>query len=175
MQQAQRLRAEIIEQADVLIWCTSPDIEDDPILALINASHLEQLRHQHDSTLHALTKSDLLDDSRREEPLHYDITLSVHQQSGLPDIQQLITKTCHAHQQGEQRLLIGSTAARCRDSLSRALQLLKSSLQLAQSHAGDELIASDLRSGLEHLGEITGAVYTDDLLDRIFSKFCIGK
>ena len=28
---------------------------------------------------------------------------------------------------------------------------------------------------LEQLGEMVGAVYTDDLLDRIFSRFCIGK
>ena len=172
MQQAQRLREEIINQADVLIWCTSPDIASDPILGPINSTHADQLRHQHDSVLHALTKSDLLPASPNQ---HYDITLSVHQKTGLAEIQHLIEQTCHAHQQGEQRLLVGSTAARCRDSLSKALELLESALSLAQSHAGDELIASDLRSGLEHLGEITGAVYTDDLLDRIFSKFCIGK
>jgi tRNA modification GTPase len=38
-----------------------------------------------------------------------------------------------------------------------------------------ELLALELRSTLEQLGEMVGAVYTDDLLDRIFSRFCIGK
>ncbi len=28
---------------------------------------------------------------------------------------------------------------------------------------------------LEELGHLAGAVYTDDLLDRVFSRFCIGK
>ena len=38
-----------------------------------------------------------------------------------------------------------------------------------------ELIALDLREALLHLGEITGENITDDLLNRIFSRFCIGK
>jgi tRNA modification GTPase len=38
-----------------------------------------------------------------------------------------------------------------------------------------ELVASDIRSALNHLGEITGEVTTDDLLGNIFGKFCIGK
>jgi tRNA modification GTPase len=33
----------------------------------------------------------------------------------------------------------------------------------------------ELRLALQELGAMVGAVYTDDLLDRIFSRFCIGK
>ena len=40
---------------------------------------------------------------------------------------------------------------------------------------GDELVAVDLRQGLDDLGRVVGAVVTDDLLDRIFRRFCIGK
>ena len=36
-------------------------------------------------------------------------------------------------------------------------------------------LAMDLRVALQHLGELTGEITTDDLLDSIFSKFCIGK
>ena len=39
----------------------------------------------------------------------------------------------------------------------------------------NDLLAMDIRQGLHHLGEITGTITTDDLLDNIFSKFCIGK
>jgi tRNA modification GTPase len=38
-----------------------------------------------------------------------------------------------------------------------------------------ELLALELRGALDELGEMVGAVYSDDLLDRIFSRFCIGK
>lgn len=38
-----------------------------------------------------------------------------------------------------------------------------------------EIQALHLRGGLDSLGEITGAVTTDDILDRVFSEFCIGK
>jgi tRNA modification GTPase len=38
-----------------------------------------------------------------------------------------------------------------------------------------EVLSLELRETLHQLGEMVGAVYTDDLLDRIFSRFCIGK
>jgi tRNA modification GTPase len=52
---------------------------------------------------------------------------------------------------------------------------------LRRAHAlaleGDppELLALELREALNEVGEMVGAVWTDDLLDRIFSRFCIGK
>jgi tRNA modification GTPase len=38
-----------------------------------------------------------------------------------------------------------------------------------------EILALELRGALDQLGAMVGAVYTDDLLDRVFSRFCIGK
>jgi tRNA modification GTPase len=38
-----------------------------------------------------------------------------------------------------------------------------------------DLLAMDIRQSLFHLGEITGEITTDDLLDSIFRDFCIGK
>ncbi len=48
-------------------------------------------------------------------------------------------------------------------------------IRLAETDAGDELVAAEIRVALAELGNMVGAVYTDDLLDRIFSRFCIGK
>ncbi|MDF1664766.1 MAG: tRNA uridine-5-carboxymethylaminomethyl(34) synthesis GTPase MnmE, partial [Planctomycetota bacterium] len=45
-------------------------------------------------------------------------------------------------------------------------------------HTGEErweLSMIDIRAALDALGEITGAVATDDILDAIFGRFCIGK
>ena len=61
----------------------------------------------------------------------------------------------------------------------QALTLAKTSLlharQSTRSAMSPEFIALDLRDALNHLGEITGETTTDDILDRIFSTFCIGK
>ncbi|MEL6557559.1 MAG: tRNA uridine-5-carboxymethylaminomethyl(34) synthesis GTPase MnmE [Bacteroidota bacterium] len=43
------------------------------------------------------------------------------------------------------------------------------------SQVTNDFLAMDIRQSLHHLGEITGEITTDDLLDNIFSKFCIGK
>lgn len=45
---------------------------------------------------------------------------------------------------------------------------------MEQGITGD-FLAMDIRQSLHYLGEITGQITTDDLLDNIFSKFCIGK
>jgi tRNA modification GTPase len=69
---------------------------------------------------------------------------------------------------------VAATAVRCRDSLRRAAESLERARQLTAT-SQDELIAAELRLALDDLGEVAGTVYTDDVLDRIFSRFCIGK
>ena len=69
-----------------------------------------------------------------------------------------------------------STALRCQEALVGALDALDSALALMDSNANDDfLIAAELRAALEEIGLVTGRTHTDDLLDRIFSRFCIGK
>jgi tRNA modification GTPase len=67
------------------------------------------------------------------------------------------------------------TSARCRDSLLRASGSLRAGSAAMAAGAGDELIAFDLRATLDDLAEVTGAVVADDVLDRVFARFCIGK
>ncbi|MEX2016602.1 MAG: GTPase, partial [Candidatus Hydrogenedentales bacterium] len=70
---------------------------------------------------------------------------------------------------------VASTAARCRASIEQAIECLRTAARIAEERAGDELVAAETRLALDELGKITGAIYTEDLLDRIFSRFCIGK
>ncbi len=67
-------------------------------------------------------------------------------------------------------------------SNARHYNSIKSTLKAledASTGLGDklptDLVATDIRSALHHLGEITGEVTTDDILGNIFGKFCIGK
>lgn len=60
-----------------------------------------------------------------------------------------------------------------------ALKLLLESINKTEQglthQLPSDLIASDIRTCLHHLGEITGEVSTEEILGNIFSKFCIGK
>jgi tRNA modification GTPase len=61
------------------------------------------------------------------------------------------------------------------EALMKADQLLnKISSELSQTISG-EFLAMDIRQVLFYIGEITGQVHTNDLLDSIFTRFCIGK
>ena len=55
------------------------------------------------------------------------------------------------------------------------LDLATRARHIAVHSLGEELAAAELRTALDELGRVVGAVYTDDILDRIFSRFCIGK
>lgn len=70
---------------------------------------------------------------------------------------------------------VAGTAVRCAASIRRASVSLSAARSLVASQHSPELVAFELRAALDHLGEVVGAVYTDDILDRIFSRFCIGK
>ncbi|MCC6124997.1 MAG: 50S ribosome-binding GTPase [Pirellulales bacterium] len=70
---------------------------------------------------------------------------------------------------------IAGTAARCRESLRFAGESLRRARALLDRAAGEEFIAGEIRLALNELGRVAGAVYTDDVLDRIFSRFCVGK
>ena len=60
-------------------------------------------------------------------------------------------------------------------SLSHTHEALESILEGLEREVTHDFLAQDIRHALYHLGEITGEITTDDLLDTIFSKFCIGK
>jgi tRNA modification GTPase len=73
---------------------------------------------------------------------------------------------------GEARLV---SSPRHRDALRRADEHLRGALSGWEIGHPPDLIAGDLTAALNALGEITGETVGDDLLDVIFSRFCIGK
>lgn len=65
--------------------------------------------------------------------------------------------------------------ARHYEALLRAQSSLEAVIQGLDNAVTTDFIAMDIRHSLAYLGEITGEISTEDLLDNIFSKFCIGK
>ncbi len=67
------------------------------------------------------------------------------------------------------------TSIRHFESLSQTKNSLDQVINGINSGISNDLLALDIRYALNHLGEITGEITTEDLLENIFSKFCIGK
>ncbi len=67
------------------------------------------------------------------------------------------------------------TNTRHQDALRRVAEHLRASLVSLEQSLPLDFVSIDLRAAHEALGEITGETASDDLLDRIFSEFCIGK
>lgn len=67
------------------------------------------------------------------------------------------------------------TNARHYQSLLETKAALQNVLNGLKKNVSGDLLAQDIRQALHHLGEITGSITTEDLLDSIFSRFCIGK
>lgn len=71
--------------------------------------------------------------------------------------------------------IVGTTVLRAGQSLRQAQKAVEYALEAANNQLGEELIAAEIRQSLESLGQVAGAVYTDDILDLVFGRFCIGK
>ena len=67
------------------------------------------------------------------------------------------------------------TSARQYEAVSNATAALNSAEDALASQVPHEMVLLDLYRALACLGELTGEVVTEDILDRIFSSFCIGK
>ena len=67
------------------------------------------------------------------------------------------------------------TNARHFEALSKADDAIIRILKGLKNEIPGDLLSSDIRSALHHLGEITGEVTSDEILGNIFSRFCVGK
>lgn len=67
------------------------------------------------------------------------------------------------------------TNIRHKDLLLKAANSINSAIISIHNNMSEEFITVDLREALDFIGEITGRVSTEDILNKIFSEFCIGK
>ncbi|MEI6343558.1 MAG: tRNA uridine-5-carboxymethylaminomethyl(34) synthesis GTPase MnmE [Verrucomicrobiota bacterium] len=68
-----------------------------------------------------------------------------------------------------------AVSARHHDALRRAMESMSQVLESMRQGQALDLVAADLRVAVQAVGEVVGKTSTEDLLDRIFSSFCIGK
>ena len=67
------------------------------------------------------------------------------------------------------------TNARHQDALHRTREAIDDVIASLENEMPPDLVSVDLRIGLDALGDIVGKTTTEDILDRIFSQFCVGK
>ena len=92
---------------------------------------------------------------------------------GLHELEQALAEAALGKKGLEDSLVIDSL--RQRDLLQRAFEALEKTLAAAETEAPLDAAAMELRDALDALGEITGEVSSADILNNIFSNFCVGK
>ncbi|WP_345947937.1 tRNA uridine-5-carboxymethylaminomethyl(34) synthesis GTPase MnmE [Mucilaginibacter sp. PAMB04274] len=99
--------------------------------------------------------------------------ISAKEKLHIDELKQLIYNTTIQGKLNGNETLV--TNIRHLEALQKTEQALIKTLRGIDTQVTSDFLAMDIKQALHYLGEITGAVTTDDLLDNIFSKFCIGK
>jgi tRNA modification GTPase len=101
------------------------------------------------------------------------VRLSAMTGAGVADLEAAFSRFLMDHSsQGPEAVL---TNARQRDSVIGAMEALERARQAIRQGIPPEMALIDLYDGLSHLNTLTGDTLTEDILDRVFSKFCVGK
>ena len=164
---AQRASIDQLKSADLKLLCLDSNREmnevEQKLWSVLGA----------DSTVVVLTKCDL--ERQIQFVGEYQLTSAIPDQ--LSGIEGLWDEVCDrlASSSSETASVVGSTLSRCREHLGQIQSGLEAARDAASASLGEEIVAAELRHSLEQLGHIVGTVYTDDILDRIFGRFCIGK
>jgi tRNA modification GTPase len=139
--------------------------EADLILELIDLSQ-DSEEVQRDDSLKIGTKLDLEIKSK----IKTDLNISATNSSNIEELKSLLKTKINLLAGSENNVKINQRQA---DLLRQSKEALKRSL--IATELSEDFWTIDLRNAIHHLGEITGDSLTEELLDNIFSRFCIGK
>lgn len=146
-------------QADLVLWLVDAA---DPVWDVP-----EKFASGDIETLPVLNKIDLAGEAGH----NYDLKISAKTGDGIAALLEVITKRASQLLEAGEPALV--TRARQRRELEACVEALKAFAE--GDHSALELRAEDLRIAAHALGRVTGAVDVEDILDRIFGDFCIGK
>jgi tRNA modification GTPase len=156
-QAAQARRAQQTEDADVVLWCR--EAADASAAATVPTLAMGRL-------VPVWTKCDLA-----PPPDALALAVSSHRGQGLEVLRQTLRRLAEQSQANA----AGPSLAVGRELVAAAYGHARAAAELADAGQPPELVAVELRLALDALGQLVGAVYTEDLLGRVFSQFCIGK
>jgi tRNA modification GTPase len=102
------------------------------------------------------------------------VEISALYNEGIDDLKAVIFEEV-THQRGASDLPSVVPNLRHKLAIERGLTGSKEAVEGFKTGRPPELVAVDLKDALDALGEITGIVTTEEILDQIFSRFCVGK
>ena len=164
---------EFMEQADLVIFV----LDASEALSKEDREIMELIRNK--KAIIILNKIDLprqieikeIQDAFKEYEI---LEMSVKEFKGLEDLEDSVIELFEAGKVNiKQDVMV--TNVRHKNALVQAKQSLQKAIETIDMRMPEDLIAIDLRGAWEQLGEITGDSATEDLLDQIFSQFCLGK
>lgn len=161
---------EKMKQARLIIYLFDPTQDDIDAVQ----KQIEEIRTLNIPFVTIINKSDLLTEEARQpyaalQPLY----ISAKEQQGIEELKDELLKQVSLANINTDDVVV--TNIRHVEALQRTSEALEKVLYGIDNPVTSDFLAMDIRQALHHLGEITGTVTTDDLLDNIFSKFCIGK
>ncbi|WP_082214100.1 tRNA uridine-5-carboxymethylaminomethyl(34) synthesis GTPase MnmE [Dyadobacter psychrophilus] len=156
-----------MEKADIVIFLF------DSLETLHENQQLARLLPSEKQVLYVLNKIDIGEIAPESlEALQNDIiSISAKSQTGLSDLTNKLVSMVYGQSASDTVV----TNLRHYEHLVKTHDALQDVLNGLETGVTGDFLAQDIRLSLHHLGEITGTIVTDDLLDNIFSKFCIGK
>lgn len=107
-----------------------------------------------------------------EKIINSSLAISAKTGEGIQELKQYVSECIKPNTQGAQDVLINARHALL---LQQAVPYLHSAENALAIGLSNDLIAIDVRAAVRILGEITGQVTGDDILNAIFGSFCIGK
>ena len=123
--------------------------------------------------IRVLNKADLLNGAPPAPPLDGALLVSARTGAGVPELASAVRDRAAGVDYTERGAAVAG--ARHRRALRDALAEVETAGRLLAAGTEAELVAVHLRAATLCLDEILGVVTTDDILNRIFSRFCIGK
>jgi tRNA modification GTPase len=127
----------------------------------------------------AANKIDLLDerqlDSIRKTLGEKVVPISALTGSGIDDLKDVIFRRALPDDEASEKDQVKVSTVRHKVALESAIEQLKSARDALNDKRGPEIVAFEFRLAIDSLSQITGEISADDVLDEIFSRFCIGK
>ncbi len=101
------------------------------------------------------------------------LAISAKEKTNIDRLLDFLVNVVEVNKPSENNLVVSNI--RHVDALEKTDAALNSTLNGLANNTSSDLVAVDIRQALHFLGEITGTITTEDLLDSIFGNFCIGK